>query len=94
MLTSDGDVFGLHLLELFHDEDRARCIARDTNIDDEYYELKMIFAQTILKVKSKLCKLRRIIQGPFEMEGEIAGRGELRNSVTPSSLSTIFKQQL
>jgi hypothetical protein len=38
----DKDVFRLHILELFYDEDRACCIARDMNIDDEYYELEML----------------------------------------------------
>jgi len=38
----DRNVFGLHILELFYDEERARCIARDMNIDDEYYELEIL----------------------------------------------------
>jgi hypothetical protein len=36
-----GEFFGLHILELYYDENRAHCIARDTNIDDDYYEPEM-----------------------------------------------------
>lgn len=31
----------LRLLELFYGGDIAHCIARDVDIDDEYYELEM-----------------------------------------------------